>query len=118
MQQANAFENAKIYKYRMEVFHDKQVRKYFYLILLLFNSNLHLFPDKLHSWWFGPFIVHIVFPYGAIEIKDPKNVVTFKVNGQRLKSYLEYRPHEEDTKINLSDPPNLDWDFFPFFLVT
>ncbi|KAK9186450.1 hypothetical protein WN944_020785 [Citrus x changshan-huyou] len=25
MQQANAFENAKIYKYRMEVFHDKQI---------------------------------------------------------------------------------------------
>ena len=47
-----------------------------------------------------PFIVHTVFPYGTIEIKDLKNGVMFKVNGQRLKSYLEYQPRGEDTEIN------------------
>ena len=62
----------------------------------------------------GPFIVHTVFPHGAIEIKDPKNGVMFKVNGQRLKPYLEYQPHGEDIEINLSDPPNLNWFFFLF----
>ena len=76
--------------------------------VLLFNSRLHLFPGKLRSRWSGPFIVHTVFPHGAIEIKDPKNDVTFKVNGQILKPYLEYQPHGEDTEINLSDPPDLN----------
>ena len=55
-----------------------------------------------------PFIVHTVFTHGAIEIKDPKNGVMFKVNGQRLKPYLQYQPHGEDTEIYLSDPPYLN----------
>ncbi|KAH9670818.1 hypothetical protein KPL70_017120 [Citrus sinensis] len=107
----DAYENAKIYKQRMKVFHDKQImRKSFTPAqkVLLFNSRFHLFPGKLRSRWSGPFIVHTVFPHWAIEIKDPKNGVTFKVNGQRLKPYLEYQPHEEDAEINLSDPSNLN----------
>lgn len=44
----------------------------------------------------------------AIEIKDLKNNVTFKVNGKKLKSYIEYQPHEDDTRGNLKDPPHLD----------
>ena len=75
--------------------------------VLLFNSRLHLFPDKLPSRWSGPFIVHTVFPHRAIEIKDPKNDITFKANSQILKAYLEYQPHGEDTEINLSDLPDL-----------
>ena len=43
----------------------------------------------------------------AIEIKDLKNNVTFKVNGKKLKSYIEYQPHEDDTRGNLKDPPHL-----------
>ena len=107
----DAYENAKIYKQRMKVFHDKQIMRKSFTPgqkVLLFNSRLHLFPGKLRSRWSGPFIVHTVFPHGAIEIKDPKNGVTFKVNGQRLKPYLEYQPHGEDTEINLSDPPDLN----------
>ena len=95
----------------MKVFHDKQIiRKSFTpgQKVLLFNSRLHLFPGKLRSWWSGPFIVHIVFTHGVIKIKDPKNSVTFKVNGQRLNPYLEYQPHGDDTEINLSDPPDLN----------
>ena len=76
--------------------------------VLLFNSRLHLFPGKLRSQWSDPFIVHTVFSHGAIEIKDPKNGVTFKVNGQILKPYLEYQPHREDIEINLSDLPDLN----------
>ena len=95
----------------MKVFHDKKImRKYFTLgqKVLLFNSRLHIFSGKLHSRWSVPFIVHIVFPHGAIEIKDLKNSVMFKVNGQRLKLYLQYQAHGEDTKINLSDLPDLN----------
>ncbi|KAH9649110.1 hypothetical protein KPL70_025865 [Citrus sinensis] len=44
----DAYENAKIYKQRMKVFHDKQIiRKSFTpgQKVLLFNSRLHLFPE-------------------------------------------------------------------------
>ncbi|KAK9209124.1 hypothetical protein WN944_001488 [Citrus x changshan-huyou] len=90
----DAYENAKIYKQRMKVFHDKHIlRKAFTpgQKVLLYNSRLHLFPGKLRSRWSGPFIVHTVFPYGAIEIENPKNGDLFKVNGQILKPFLELR---------------------------
>lgn len=57
--------------------------------MLLFNSRLKLFPVKLKSRWSGPFLVHKVFPHGAIELKNPSNGDTFKVNGQRLKHYYK-----------------------------
>ena len=112
----------------MKVFHDKKIMRKSVILgqkMLLFNSYLHLFLGKLRSWWYDPFIVHIVFSHGAIEIKDPKNGVVFKVYGQRLKSFLEYQPHGENTETNLSDPLDLNWDFsffsviwFLFFLFT
>ena len=101
----DAYDNANIYKQRMKVFHNKQIMRKSSTPgqkVILFNSRLHLLPGKLRSHWSGPFIVHIVFPHGAIKINDPKNGVTFKVNGQRLKPYLE------DTEINLSDPLDLN----------
>ena len=49
-----------------------------------------------------------MYPYGAVEIWNPKDGVTFKVNGQELKTYLECQTRETDTEINLSDPSNLD----------
>ena len=59
----NAYENAKIYKQRMKIFHDKQIMRKSFTVdqkVLLFNSCLHLFPGKLCSRWSGPFIVHII----------------------------------------------------------
>ncbi|XP_062149952.1 uncharacterized protein LOC133858490 [Alnus glutinosa] len=44
-----------------------------------------------------------VFPYGAIEIEDPKNGTTFKVNGQRLKPFLELQSSDVET-THLEDP--------------
>ena len=70
---------------------------------VLYNSRLHLFPGKLKSRWTGPFIIQSVFPHGAIEIEDPKNGNTFKVNGQRLKPFLELRSREVKTTL-LEDP--------------
>ena len=93
-------------KKRMKVFHDKQIlRKSFkpFQKVLLYNSRLHLFLEKMRSRWIGPFIVKNVFPYGAIEIENPKNGNIFKVNGQRLKPFLENFSQEEES-INLEDP--------------
>ena len=57
--------------------------------VLLYNARLHLFPGKLRSRWSGPYIVHRVFPSGAVEVEDPTNGYISKVNGQRLKQFLD-----------------------------
>ncbi|XP_043699898.1 uncharacterized protein LOC122650559 [Telopea speciosissima] len=44
---------------------------------------------KLRSRWDGPFVALSVAPHGAIEIRNPHNGNTFKVNGQRLKPYVD-----------------------------
>ena len=36
--------------------------------ILLYQSQLKLFPGKLHSHWIGLFVVTNVFHYGAVEI--------------------------------------------------
>ena len=91
----------------MKVFHDKSIlRKSFgpNQKVLLYNSRLHLFPGKLRSRWTGPFVVKNVFPHGAIEIEDPKEGTTFKVNGQRLKPFLEGMSFPNGDTIHLVDP--------------
>jgi hypothetical protein len=104
--QNEAYENSRIYKERMKVFHDKNIlRKSFEPSqkVLLYNSRLHLFPGKLRSRWTGPFIVKNVYPYGTVEIENPRNGNIFKVNGQLLKPFLEnYIPEIESTP--LEDP--------------
>ena len=67
-----------------------------------------MFPEKFKLKWNGSFVVKNVYAYIAVEIENPNDDVTFKVNGQRLKAYLKYQPREADTEINLSDPPNLN----------
>ena len=101
-----AYNNSRIYKERMKVFHDKNiVRKSFEPSqkVLLYDSRLHLFPGKLRSRWTSPFIVKKSFSHGAVEIENPKNDNIFKVNGQRLKPFFEnFDPNEES--IALTDP--------------
>ena len=72
----DAYENAKLYKERMKLNHDKSIlRKPFEpgMKVLLYNSRLHLFPGKLRSRWSGTFIVRSVYFHGAVEIGNPKN---------------------------------------------
>ncbi|CAL8112262.1 unnamed protein product [Prunus armeniaca] len=87
-----SYENARLYKERTKSYHDRNIqRKEFTkgMSVLLFNSRLRLFPGKLKSRWLGPFTVVNVSPYGAVEIQNPKDGSTFKVNGQRLKPFYE-----------------------------
>ena len=80
----DAYDSSKVYKAKTKAFHDKHIsRKTFEpnQKAWLFNSRLRLFPGKLRSRWNGPYIVTQVFPHGAIEIQNPKNGETFKVNG-------------------------------------
>ena len=102
----DAYENSKIYKAKNKIFHDKLIQRRTFDVgqkVLLYNSRLHLFPGKLRSRWSGPFIVKHVYPYGAIDIENPKNGNVFKVNGQRLKPFLDNQFFQEECVL-LSDP--------------
>ena len=50
-------------------------------------------------------MVRVVFPHRAVEIKDPKNGAAFKVNGQRLKPFLEMPVSDNKDVMSLYDPP-------------
>ena len=54
--------------------------------MLLFNSRLRLFLEKVNSRWSGPFVVSHVYPYEAVEICNTRGE-KFNVNGQKLKIY-------------------------------
>ena len=102
----DAYNCAKSYKDRMKRVHDKNIlRKSFESgqKVLLYNSHLHLFPGKLRSRWTSPFIVRTVYTHGSIEIENPKNGDMFKVNGQRLKPFLEFKLPEIE-EVLLDDP--------------
>ncbi|XP_028069879.1 uncharacterized protein LOC114272390 [Camellia sinensis] len=88
----DAYDSSKIYNARTKAFHDKHIsRESFepHQKVWLFNAKLQLFPSKLLSWWDGPYEVIEVFPHGAVEIKNPQDSTTFKVNVQRLKHYVD-----------------------------
>ncbi|XP_070029494.1 uncharacterized protein [Nicotiana sylvestris] len=56
-------------------------------LVLLFNSQLHLFSGNLKSKWSGPFEVVFVTPFGVHDLKN-KNGEVSRVNGHRVKHYL------------------------------
>ena len=57
--------------------------------VLMFNSRVKLFGHgKLKSKWEGPFDVIDTSSHGAITLRDDSGNI-FKVNGQRLKIFLE-----------------------------
>ena len=102
----DAYDNPKIFKARTKAYHDHKILRktiVLYQKVFLYNSHLRLFPRKLQSRWTGPFFVKIVFPYGAVEIEDPKNGNIFEVDGHRLKSFISnFEPELES--IPLDDP--------------
>jgi hypothetical protein len=102
-----AYENVVIYKERTKRYHDKGlVRREFYIgqIILLFNSRLKLFPEKLKSKWSGPFMVVSVSPYEVVELSKPREQETFKVNSQRLIPYLGGELPKNRAGVVLNDP--------------
>ena len=85
-----AYDNAKIYKDKTKKWHDHKIlRKEFKVRkqVLLYNSRLKLFSEKLKSRWSGPYTVVTSTPFRAVTLKTNFGC-EFKVNGQRLKHYL------------------------------
>jgi hypothetical protein len=87
-----AYHNSKIYKERVKRWHDKRIKKKEFTPgdkVLLFNSRVKPFRHgKLRSKWKGPFKVVDASSYGAVTLQNYKGTL-FKVNGQRLKLFLE-----------------------------
>ena len=48
-------------------------------------------------------MVKVVYPYGAVEIENPENGKSFKVNGQHVKPFLEHFDRQESSE-DLVDP--------------
>nr|GEZ10400.1 reverse transcriptase domain-containing protein [Tanacetum cinerariifolium] len=86
-----AYENYLIYKEKTKRLHDSKIKDCVFNIgnrVILFNSQLKIFSDKLKSRWSGPFTISHVYPYGTVELAQPYGP-NFKVNSHRLKHYFE-----------------------------
>ncbi|RVW77926.1 putative mitochondrial protein [Vitis vinifera] len=104
----DAYLNSKIAKERLKKWHDQLVNQKNFAKgqrVLLYDSKLHLFPGKLKSRWTGPFIIHEVQPNGVVELLNFNSTQTFKVNGHRLKPYIESFSRDKEEFILLDPPP-------------
>ena len=105
----DAYLNSKISTERLKKWHDQMVaRKNFAKgdQVLLYDSKLHLFPGKLKSRWISPFVIHQVYPNGAVDLLNSKDNKVFKVNGQRLKAYaVPFIADKEE--LPLLEPPEV-----------
>ena len=96
-------ENAEIYKAKNKAYHDKHINRRSFHVhdkVWLYNSRLRLFSGKLRSRWDGPYEILEVYDNGSVLILDPKTQNSFKVNGHRLKPYIDEEgpppPHREE----------------------
>ncbi|CAL9001370.1 unnamed protein product [Prunus brigantina] len=102
-----AYDSSRIYKEKTKAFHDSKIlRKEFRpgKKVMLFSSRLKLFPRKLKSRWTGPYLVTQVYSHGAVDITSEINGNTFKVNGHRLKPYLESPFNIASESLTLKEP--------------
>ena len=96
-----AYDNARIYKDKTKKWHDQKIlRKEFRAgdQVLLFNSRLRLFLGKLKSKWSGPYTVVSSTTFGAVTLRTDARE-EFKVNGQRLKHYLNREKEKEELQL-------------------
>ncbi|RVW87326.1 Gag-Pol polyprotein [Vitis vinifera] len=104
----DAYLNSKIAKARLKKWHDQLVNQKNLTKgqrVLLYDSKLHLFPGKLKSRWMGPFIIHQVHPNGVVELLKSNSIDTFKVNGHRLKPFIEpFKNNAKNMKEGLRGP--------------
>ncbi|RVW23222.1 hypothetical protein CK203_100445 [Vitis vinifera] len=101
----DAYINSKVAKQRMKKWHDqlisnKELRKG--QRVLLYDSRLHIFPGKLKSRWIGPFIIHQVHINGVVELLNSNGIDTFRVNGHRLKPFIERSSQKRRKSTSLS----------------
>ena len=99
--------NSKIAKEKLKRWHDQLIsRKEFRKgqKVLLYDSKFHIFPGKPKSMWIGHFTIHQVHSNGVVELLNSNNIGNFKVNGHRLKPFVEPFSRDNEEFI-LLDPP-------------
>ncbi|XP_021974933.1 uncharacterized protein LOC110870043 [Helianthus annuus] len=87
-----AYECASAYKDKLKKVHDAKLRKKTFEVgqkVWLYNSRLKMFAGKLKSKWMGPYVVRRVGRFGDVDIQDEQTLKQQRVNGHRLKPYLE-----------------------------
>ena len=102
----DAYINSKIAKEKCKRWHDQLIScKDFQKgqKVLLYDSKLHIFPGKLKSRWIGPFTIHQVHSNGVVELLNSNSTSSFKVNGHRLKPFVEHFSRDKEEFI-LLDP--------------
>ncbi|GJV72009.1 reverse transcriptase domain-containing protein [Tanacetum coccineum] len=103
----DAYESSISYMERTKRWHDKRIKlptnyekgdK-----VLLFNSGLRLFPEKLKSRWYGPFLVSKDMRNGVIELYDEERS-EFIINKQQVKPYQKnLLDTNKDDDVTLND---------------
>nr|GEZ64115.1 reverse transcriptase domain-containing protein [Tanacetum cinerariifolium] len=77
-----AYENSVIYKKRTKKLYDSKIKNRIFNVgdqVLLFNSRLKIFSEKLKTRWSGPFTITRVFPYGTIELSQPNGFIPHRL---------------------------------------
>ena len=99
---SDAYDLAKDYKIKTKKVHDSKILRRNYepgQQVLLFNSRLKLISGIFKTMWTGPFEIVSVANHGVIELRDPSTGDTFKVNGHRLKPFLQLPIPKAETFI-------------------
>ena len=102
----DAYNNSNIVKQRMKRWYDQLIsRKQFQKEqrVLLYDSELYIFPRKLKLRWIGPFTIHQIHSNGVMELLNSNNIESFKVNGHRLKPFMEHFSRDKE-EITLLEP--------------
>ena len=97
------YHNSKLYNERTKRWHNKRIKIKQFKVgdkVLLFNYHVRLFGHgKLRSKWEGPYLVLDAADHGAVTLQDDDKKI-FKVNGQRLKVFLEQEmPELEEVDV-------------------
>ncbi|WJZ90615.1 hypothetical protein VitviT2T_009746 [Vitis vinifera] len=102
----NAYINSKVAKQRMKKWHDQLISNKEFQEgqkVMMYDTRLHIFPGKLKSRWIGPFVIHRVYSNGVVDLLNSNGKDSFRVNGYRLKPFMEpFKPEKE--AINLLEP--------------
>ncbi|GKD69799.1 reverse transcriptase domain-containing protein [Tanacetum coccineum] len=103
----DAYESSISYKERTKMWYDKRIKLSINYEkgdhVLIFNSRLRLFPRKLKSRWYGPFLVSKDMKNGAIELYDEEGS-EFIINKQRVKPYQKnLLDTNKDDDVTLDD---------------
>ncbi|KAL6334756.1 hypothetical protein AAG906_021415 [Vitis piasezkii] len=102
----DAYINSKIAKEKLKRWHDQLISYKDFQKgqrVLLYDSKLHIFPGKLKSRWISHFTIHQVHSNRVVELLNSNSIGSFKVNGHRLKPFVEPFSRDKEEFI-LLDP--------------